>query len=45
MIENQMKKNLVQERSSQMLLNDLGLVQYNQNIKMPELDEQDDVYL
>ena len=46
MIENQMRKNFVQERSSQMLLNDLGLVQYRDNVQVPQLeDEQDDVYL
>jgi hypothetical protein len=46
MIENQMKKNFVQERSSQMLLKDLGMLQWKDNVKIPDLDaEQEDVYL
>lgn len=46
MIENQMKKNFVQERSSSMLLKDLGLVQYRDNVKEPDYEnDQEDVYL
>jgi len=44
MIENQMHKNLVQEHSSssQMLLKDLGLVQWAEEIHTPDLDAEDD---
>lgn len=46
MIENQMKKNFVQERSSQMLLKDIGMLQWKDNVQIPDLDaEQEDVYL
>jgi hypothetical protein len=46
MIENQMKKNFVQERSSSMLLKDLGLIQWKDEVKIPDLDaEQEDIYL
>ena len=46
MIENQMKRNFVQERSSQMLLKDLGLVQWKDELRIPDLDtEQENVYL
>ena len=46
MIENQMKKNFVQERSSSMLLKDLGLLQWKEDMSIPDLDsEQDNIYL
>ena len=48
MMENQMNKQMVQDHSSssQMLLKDLGLVQWEEDIRIPDLDaDKEDIYL